>query len=229
MRALDATSGLEGPVALQWLDPPRRADHLLLGESDHCAYLAEYAAGRIRDGSLNRLIRHFKCEPSVARVDPLLARHKRQALIRLARRLRLAVPREYAERCTWVPVPPSKQDDDPDFDDRLPRTLALAFEGYDLDLRCLLRQTRSTARDHATATRLSEEALYRLLQVDIAALKQRSLREHIVLFDDVLTSGKHYKCCERRLREYRPQASIIGVFLMRRAPARSQRSLGRAW
>jgi predicted amidophosphoribosyltransferase len=47
--------------------------------------------------------------------------------------------------------------------------------------------------------------------------------------DDVLTSGKHYKCCERKLREHRPQASIIGVFLMRRAPARARRSLGRAW
>jgi len=215
---------------LRWLDAPRRADHLFLGESDRCAYLAEYAAGLERcGGGVNQLIHNFKCAPSLARAKPGRGHYKRLALNVLAQWLREAIPREYAQRCTWVPIPPSRQQDDPDFDDRLPLTLSLAFAGYDLDLRCLLQQARSTARDHATGTRTSEEALYRLLQVDVAALEQRALREHIVLFDDVLTSGKHYKCCERKLREYQPYASIIGVFLMRRAPARWRRSLGRAW
>jgi predicted amidophosphoribosyltransferase len=42
------------------------------------------------------------------------------------------------------------------------------------------------------------------------------VRERIALFDDVLTSGKHYKCCERRLHEALPATPIHGVFLLRR-------------
>ena len=212
---------------LRWIDTSERADHALLSESDRCAYLSAYAAGRPRDRlPSNNLIHSFKCRPSVARDDARWARRKRQAVLRLASCLRCAVTRDWVERRTWVPVPPSKQWGDPDFDDRLSDMLSLAFAGYDLDLRRLLRQSRSMESDHAAGDRLSESTLYDLLQIDRALLDRQPLREQIVVFDDVLTSGKHFKCCERRLREQRPQASIIGMFLVRRVPERARRSLG---
>jgi hypothetical protein len=71
--------------------------------------------------------------------------------------------------------------------------------------------------------------LYRLRQIDPTALRERPVRERIVVFDDLLTSGKHFKCCERRLQQCLPQTPVLGLFLMRRAPARSGRSLGCAW
>src|ERR1700693_1327844 len=191
----DAAAEQRGPVALTWLDAPARADHMFLADSDQCAYLSEYAAGQgLRAGPCNQLIRNFKCEPSIARGNARRAHYKRQAMSTLARWLRRAITREQVERWTWVPVPPSRQRGDPDFDNRLSNTLSLAFEGYDLDLRCVLGQSQSTARDHTAGTRLPEETLYRLLQIDLEILGQRPLRERIVLFDDMLTSGKHYKC-----------------------------------
>jgi len=221
--ALDPDRG----TALRWLETFERADHLLLSERDRCAYLSEYLAGcRYDGGYVNQLIRNFKCHPSMARRDDRCGRYKRQATLTLARWLRRAVAREWVECSTWVPVPPSRQRGDPDFDDRLSRTLSLAFAGYDLDLRCLLRQSQSTERDHAMRDRQSEAALYRLLRLDSRALELRAPRERIVVFDDVLTSGKHFKCCERRLREHLPRVSIVGVFLARRVPERSSRSLG---
>jgi predicted amidophosphoribosyltransferase len=51
------------------------------------------------------------------------------------------------------------------------------------------------------------------------------VRAQIALFDDVLTSGKHYKCCQRRLREALPSTPIAGVFLARRVIAGRWRSL----
>jgi hypothetical protein len=230
VKVRDATVGSSGPATLRWLDAPNRADHLFLAESDQCAYLCEYAAGLgYRGGPCNQLLRNFKCEPTIARGSLRRAHYKRQAMMTLARWLRLAVPREQAEQWTWVPVPPSRQCGDPDFDDRLSITLSLAFRDYDLDLRRLLRQQGSTASDHAGRPRLPEQLLYRLLQVDFAALRERPVRQRIVVFDDVLTSGKHFKCCERRLQQCLPQTPVLGLFLMRRAPARSGRSLGRAW
>jgi hypothetical protein len=225
-----ATTAPGTPAVLQQLDGASRADHIYLSDSDRCAFLTQYVGGRgYRAGGCNQLLRNFKCRPSLAAHDARLGYYKRRAIECLARWLRAAVPRRMVEACTWVPIPPSRQPGDPDFDDRLLRTLRLAFGDYDLDLRALLRQTRSTASDHAGRARLSEAELLQIIRVDGASLAARPLRARIVLFDDVLTSGKHFRCCARRLGEVLPGVPVAGVFLMRRAPARAERSLGRAW
>ncbi len=230
MRVRDADPSSSPPTTLIWLDAPARADHLLLAEQDHCAYLAEYPVGpAYRERPMTRLVWDFKCRPAAAHSDSRRAQRKQRAIAIMADWLRVAVRREQVERCTWVPIPPSKHHGDPDFDDRLWFTLSQAFHGYDLDLRRLLYQSESTRSDHAAGKRLSEQALYRMLRVDDRVLQQRPLRECLVLFDDVLTSGKHFKCCQRRLLERLPQARVIGLFLLRRLPQRSARSLGRAW
>jgi hypothetical protein len=199
------------------LDAPSRAEHAFLAASDRCAFLAQYLGGRgYQAGGCNQLIRNFKCEPSAALGNPRRQRYKQQAIARLARWLRGAISREQAECCTWVPIPPSRQRGDPDFDDRLSRTLNLAFNAYDVDVRALLYQLQSTVPDHARQARLSAQALYENLRLDVEALMARPVRQSIALFDDVLTTGKHYKCCERRLREALPCTPIAGVFLMRR-------------
>jgi hypothetical protein len=232
---LDTAGDAVVPAALTRLDEASRADHIFLGASDRCAFLAQYRSGSGSDssesenGSCHQLIRNFKCEPSRARSDRRRGRYKQQAIVTLSSWLRQAVPRRLAESCTWVPIPPSQRAEDPEFDDRLARTLQLAFEGYDVDVRTLLCQTRSTPRDHAGRVRLSEQALFDILRIDEAELTRRAVRGRVVLFDDVLTSGKHFKCCERRLREVLPDVPIAGVFLMRRAPPRDRRTLGRAW
>lgn len=209
------------PLTLTALDAPHRLDHAFLGASDHCAYLAPYLAGARDDRDCNRLIRHFKCRPSVARHDPQHRHHKQLAIETLAQWLRAALTREEAERSTWVPIPPSKRYGDPDYDDRLVRTLRLAFDAYDVDVRCLLQQIRSTVPDHTDRRRGSAAALYDNLRLDITLLSARPVRQRIALFDDVLTSGKHYFCCRRRLMQVLPSAPIAGVFLMRRQlPAR---------
>jgi hypothetical protein len=70
--------------------------------------------------------------------------------------------------------------------------------------------------DHGSVRRLTAEALLRVIGLDRELLLREPLRERIVLFDDVLTSGKHYKCCERRLRELLADAPISGLFVVRR-------------
>jgi hypothetical protein len=44
-----------------------------------------------------------------------------------------------------------------------------------------------------------------------------------VLFDDLLTTGKHYKCCERRLREVVADMPVSGLFVARRVLPRRWR------
>lgn len=214
---------------LTWLGADACADHLLLQSTDRCAFLAEYRVGQGRvPGSREWLLWQFKCCPSVASSDPRKGWLKQRALETWALWLREAVRREEAERWTWVPIPPSRRRADPDFDDRLSRTLERAFAGYAVDQRALLEQRISTQRDHCSSRRLSEQALYGALALDIAALRRRPLRQGIMLFDDILTSGKHFRCCAQRLREHLPGIPVRGLFLMRRRPARASRSLGLA-
>ena len=127
------------------------------------------------------------------------------------------VERSSAEQYTWVPIPSSKMEGHPDHDDRMLRALKLAFAGYDVDIRTLLHQTESTEADHVRDERRSPEELLALLQIDRQSLASKPLKHQIVLFDDVLTTGKHFKCCETKLREVVPtETRIIGMFVARR-------------
>jgi hypothetical protein len=206
------------PDRLTGIDETNRDQHLYLEAGDRCFFFGEYFAGKGYQGNhTNQLMFNFKCTPSDAAANPGRKMHKERAVATIAAGLRKAITQQNVERLTFVPIPPSKAAGHADYDDRLMRTLLSAFDGYDSDVRALLRQTSSTGSDHTATDRLSADALAALLQIDGACLAVRPLRQGIVLFDDVLTTGKHFKCCERRLRDVVPTSvSIIGVFVARR-------------
>ena len=207
--------GLAG--GLLALDEQQCAQHAYLSAADRCHCLAEYLPGRgYRAGEINQLIVNLKCAPSITALDPRRRHYKRRAINDIASALRTAVDRATVERSTWIPIPTSRPAGDADYDDRLLRILRKAFGHYRLDLRRALYQRHAKPADHGSARRLSAEALLRLIGVDRELLVREPLREGIVLFDDVLTSGKHYKCCERRLRELLADLPIRGLFVARR-------------
>lgn len=203
------------PNRLTLVDETNRGDHPFLTEGDRCYFFAEYFAHKgYQGGDTNQLIFNYKC-PMSANAGRLT--WKARAINSVASGLRGALSRENAEQFTWVPIPPSKAVGDPGYDDRLQKTLETAFNGYHVDLRPLIRQTTSTNADHTTGERLTPDLLYEMLEIDQVALTTRPLSRAIILFDDVLTTGKHFKCCERRLREVVPEAThILGVFIARR-------------
>jgi hypothetical protein len=206
------------PGGLVALDERLRPDHWFLDATDYCHCMAEYLPGRgYRANEVNQLIVNLKCPPSIASLDPRRSHYKRAAISQIARALHAALSQSAVEGATWIPIPTSRPLHDPDYDDRLQRILLAAFGYYALDLRTLLYQSTATASDHASARRISADALYRLIGLDHALLARAPLRERIVLFDDVLTTGKHYKCCERRLREVLADIPISGLFVARRA------------
>jgi hypothetical protein len=194
-----------------------RSDHCFLTAADQCWCLGRYVAGPgYRAGQVNQLIANLKCAPSVAAVSPARRAHKREAIDQAAMALRRAVNREWAENATWIPIPPSRAPGHPDYDDRLMRILRKAFSDYDADVRSVLYQVHSQCADHFRAPRVSFQTLYEGMRVNPASLASRALRAQIVLFDDVLTTGKHYRCCERRLSEALAGVPISGLFLARR-------------
>lgn len=206
------------PNRLTGIDETNRDQHVFLQEGDRCLFFGEYFAGKgYQGGGTNQLMFNFKTLPSIARANPARRNYKESAIATVAMGLREVLGRDQIERLTFVPVPPSKTPGHADYDDRLIRALTMACAGYNSDIRLLLRRSSSTESDHRTGDRLTPEVLHSLLELDSAAVAAKPLREAIVLFDDVITTGKSFKCCERRLREAIPATvPIIGLFVARR-------------
>lgn len=209
---------------LHLLDEARRTQHCFLQGTDLCRYLWDYLPGGAPERS-QRWIRDLKCNPSQAAACPLRARYKERAIVRAAQALRAAAPRSWVEQVSWCPIPPSAKLGAADYDDRLLRLLQLAFAGYDADIRPLIHQSQSLPADHRRRRRVSFVDLYELMSVDTAQLTKRTLRTELVLFDDVLTTGKHFKCAQARLRERLEPLSISACFLARRVLSPKRRGV----
>jgi hypothetical protein len=206
------------PNRLTWIDETNRNQHAFLQEGDRCLFFGEYFAGKgYQGGGTNQLMFNFKTLPSIARTNPARRNYKEGAIAIIATGLREVLGRDQIERLTFVPVPPSKTLGHADYDDRLTRALTMGCAGFNSDIRLLLRRSSSTESDHRMGDRLAPDTLYSLLELDSAALAAKPPREAIVLFDDVVTTGKSFKCCERRLRDAIPASvPIIGLFVARR-------------
>jgi predicted amidophosphoribosyltransferase len=202
------------PNRLTAIDETTRGDHYYLAEADRCFCFGEYFADQgFGHSPTNQLIFNYKCKPTEKSAR---LRWKDQAIATIAAGVRDAIARQEVERHTWVPIPSSKLPDHAEYDDRIVKTLRRAFAGYDVDIRELLRQSANANADHGSNSRMTPECLFELLNVDHGAWDRAPPRS-IILFDDVLTTGKHFKACERRLREINPTLSIVGVFVARRA------------
>jgi hypothetical protein len=209
---------------LQWVDARQREDHHFLRLADHCLFFGEFHRKRgWMGGETNRLIADFKRTPSEIAASRLrsgtLEYFKRRATWTVGRALRRQFGRAAVDAViTFVPIPGSKLPGEVDYCDRLSRTLSLAFAGCAHDIRPLLRQKVGTAADHVSGRRLSHRALLDIVEIDPVQLS-RPLRPLVVLFDDVLTSGKHFAVAQKRIRDAAPGQAILGVFVARRVHA----------
>jgi len=106
------------PDRLTLIDETNRGDHRYLDAADKCYFFGEYFAGKgYQGGGTNQLIFNFKCKPTAAASNPARHGHKDRAIQTIAAGLRGVFAKDSAERITWIPIPPSKAEDDADYDD----------------------------------------------------------------------------------------------------------------
>jgi predicted amidophosphoribosyltransferase len=110
------------------------------------------------------------------------------------------------------PIPPSKAIEHPEYDDRMLRLLRRVAVGL-LDVRELLYQERSMDAAHASLARPRPEEIAANYRVREDLLEPAP--EAIGLFDDVLTTGAHFKAAQQVLRRHFPATPILGIFLAR--------------
>ncbi len=115
-------------------------------------YLGEYTArAGYAFSTTNDLVQNLK-KPMDRKGRPEW-KWKVWAIERSAQMLREVVPKRWLDRASFVPVPPSKAKDHPEYDDRLIQILEKLGTGRELDIRELVLMTESIDAAHLTATR----------------------------------------------------------------------------
>jgi hypothetical protein len=200
------------PHRLTKIDPITCGHHSYLNADDECYFLGEYTARKgFSHSATNNLIINFK-KPLDRRGLPQW-KHKASKITEAANALHNALMQYDLRSTTFVPVPPSKAKGDPMYDDRMSEMLRQLSElfrttaGYALDVREVVIQRQSTEAAHDAHARPSPEQLAGLYDVDSAMLADS--RPHVLICDDVLTTGSHFKAMCKVLSGRMPE--VLGT------------------
>ncbi len=199
-------------LRLTEIDDLLRPDHWFISPEDRVFFIREFIShGGFGASATNQLISNLKIPPT----DTHRLLHKRRAIAQCAGELTSLFPVRSLAGCTFVPIPPSKAENDPAYDDRLVQVLRQMHpREADKDVRELVHQRLSTRPSHGSGVdRMRVQELIDVYTVDTQAV--RTARENIVLFDDVLTAGAHYSAMKKVLQQVRPELNFVGLFIAR--------------
>jgi hypothetical protein len=107
-------------ILLTVIDETLRSQHYRLEVTDQCYFLYEYTARMPAEHSVgNQVIRNLK-KPNARRDQPDY-RYKILEILKLGILFRKNTNPEWLAEACFVPIPPSKTKDNPDYDDRMMR------------------------------------------------------------------------------------------------------------
>lgn len=173
---------------------------------DQLFYFGEYTVGDGYRGDTNNLIANLKKSP--ARRGLPEWRYKDEAIRTCAELLRGGFKPAIFKDYTFVPVPPSKFRDDPEYDDRLVQVLRLAGAERMRELvvaRESIRASHFSAGNRPTPQELTQHW----------ELRRGHEESHrgLIIFDDVLTMGAHFRAMHGILTQAFPHVPVYGIFV----------------
>lgn len=199
------------PVRLTKIDDLIRAHHRHLDPDDDCYYWGEYQVrGGYRSGPTNQLIRNLKILPTERNASRLV--YKGRAITQVGSSFSSILATDTA--VTVVPVPCSKAPGHPDYDDRMLQIARLMVHGSRSEAREIVRQTESYDASHivAAGARVTVE---RLLEIYAIPARERTPHQDVIILDDVLTQGTHFRAMKTKIVERFPGTRVVGVFIAR--------------
>lgn len=203
------------PRRLTEIDDLTRPDHYHLSANDVCLFLGEYTARKgFSFSATNDLVLNFK--KSVDRKGRAEWQHKERAIRQVGQAFATAIKAEWLANVTLVPIPPSKEKNDPLYDDRMVRMLQAIPAPQPLDIRELLVQQQTMESAHDADVRPGPDQIAAAYQIDENLCAPAP--NMIALFDDVVTTGAHFVAARRVLQARFLQAKVFGFFIARRAP-----------
>jgi len=142
--------------------------------------------------------------------------YKIDAIREIARELRPGIASLFdLSATTFIPVPPSKVVSHPLHDPRLERILKLTC-GESADVRELIVAKKEMGASHESEhDRPTVAELYSNYKFNPAVSKE--IFNDVVIFDDLITAGNHFKACQQFLNKHYSDLNITGIFVARRA------------
>lgn len=197
----------------QRIDELLISDHFYLRIDDECYFLVEYTSGKRYDySSANSLISNLKKKPSTRGTAQWP--HKIRVMRDCSRALGAVLNPEWLREATLVPIPPSKEQADPEHDVRM-RTICESIPvDFQIDVRDLVIQTDSYDAAHESGYRPTVEELVEIYEINETVSEPAPRAIGIV--DDVLTAGAHYRAMHNVISGRFPDVPIIGIFIARR-------------
>ena len=194
------------------IDDHFRSEHSYLEEFDECYFCGPYFARRgYSAGEINSLILNLKKSPNKKGAPEWF--YKEEAIRKAGYILTCLEKWDKFKGSTWVPIPPSLQREDPLFDTRLEDILKIAKLS---DYRILVESTSNIKPSHQSASgeRLTPDEHYKHYRINDSLREPRP--SSIVVFDDLIVTGAHFKAMKRILNEAYPNIKIMGLFIGRR-------------
>ena len=196
------------------IDELTRPDHYYLEETDECAFIGEYTArAGYQHSQTNQLILNLK--KGVERRGRLEWRYKEEAIAQAGRTFEGVLTEQALNDCTFVPIPPSKARSDPAYDDRMSEVIQAIRPSRPVDMRELVVQTTSAEAAHDSTVRPDPHEIASRCRIDETLTDPRPAA--VVVVDDVLTTGAHFKAAQWLLQSRFPGVSVFGLFVARRA------------
>lgn len=210
-------------LRLSRIDALLLPDYSYLDSSDEYYFLREFTRGvGWKGGETNNLIDNLKKDLKY-RNSPSVWNYKITAIEQVAKEFSLALNKAWLTRATLVPIPPSKIKTNAAYDDRMTRVLRLIgqYLGTNCDVRELVYQTIDMDPAHRSTVRPRPEDYEAVYQIDEALIDP--LPSIIGVFDDMLTTGAHFRAMKTVLSARLPTTTIIGFSVARRVIPESER------
>ncbi|MGH9543645.1 MAG: hypothetical protein ACRD23_00350 [Terriglobales bacterium] len=198
---------------LQKIDEHTRPDHSYLDEGDECYYVSEYTPRQgFHYSETNDLIINLK-KPVDRRGRPEYE-WKEWAIRRSGDLLRSVLSADWIPSAMLLPIPCSKAKGHPLYDDRILQVIRRMTQGLRCDVRELVLQTQSLESFH-DGSRMRPDELKEYYALD-EELCNRQPPTEVAIFDDLLTTGSHFRAMKAVINEHWPNVPVSGIFIARR-------------
>ncbi len=205
-----------------------KGEHSYLTEDDICLYFGEYTptgeSGRPAWSlsKANSIVLNLKKSPSKKGTPEW--EHKLATIRSLGRIILKNLKAVDLQSLTFVPAPPSKANDDPDYD---PRMLQVAKAiGNDVDARPILMTVSSRESASLSEKSRSVDSIKSNTCIDESQVELRPVSKTIIVIDDMITTGATFIACKRLLMERFGDVEVYGLFIVRRVPLDSSEDFG---
>lgn len=196
---------------LQKIDELHLRSHKYLTSEDECYYFMDYTAPASEHKTEeNRIILNFK--KKMDRKGRWDWDYKRIAIQDVSKLFIQNVPPIISRDAIMVPVPPSRAKEDPLYDDRLVQLVKNYCKEHPLteyrEIVSLKSNIKPTHEEEKTPAELMP-----MFNIDKSLCSPK--KEQIIIVDDVLRHGAHFKAIKKLLQAEFPGSKFIGLYIAR--------------